>query len=40
MVLSLKYVRSEKNLADPLTKGLPRIVVLELSREMGLKLME
>jgi len=28
-VISLEYVRSEKNLADPLMKGLPRKVVLE-----------
>ena len=36
-VISLQYVRSEKNLADPLTKGLTRRVVLETSRGMGLK---
>jgi len=29
-----------QKLADPLTKGLPRKVVLELSRGMGLKPME
>ena len=39
-VISLEYLRSEKNLADPLTKGLPRRVVLESSRGMGLKPME
>jgi len=39
-VVSLEYVRSEKNLADPLIKGLPRRVVLELSKGMGLKPME
>jgi len=39
-VISLKYVRFEKNLADPLTKGLPRRVVHETSRGMGLKPME
>ena len=39
-LISLEYVRSEKNLADPLTKGLPRRVVLETSRGMGLKPME
>ena len=39
-VISLEYVRSEKNLADPLTKGLPRKVVLESSRGMGLKPMD
>jgi len=36
-VISLDYVRSEKNLADPLTKGLPRRVVVESTRGMGLK---
>jgi len=36
-VISLQYVRSEKNLADPLTKGLTRRLVLETSRGMGLK---
>jgi len=36
-VISLEYVRSKKNLADALTKGLPRRVVLELLRGMGLK---
>ena len=39
-VISLEYVRSEKNLTDPLTKGLPRRIVLEMSRGMGLKPME
>jgi len=32
----MDFVKSEKNLADLLTKGLPRNVVLELSREMDL----
>jgi hypothetical protein len=36
-VISPQYVRSEKNLADPLTKGLTRRLVLETSRGMGLK---
>jgi len=36
-IISLQYVRSEKNLADPLTKGLTRRVVLETSRGMGPK---
>jgi hypothetical protein len=36
-VISLEFVRSERNLADPLTKGLTRKLVLESSREMGLK---
>lgn len=39
-VISLDYVRSENNLADPFTKGLPRKVVLESSRGMGLKPMD
>jgi len=38
--ISLEYVRSERNLADPLTKGLPGRVVLESSRGMGLKPLE
>ncbi|TYK14234.1 ty1-copia retrotransposon protein [Cucumis melo var. makuwa] len=33
----LEFVRSEKNLADPLTKGLTRKVVLDSSVNMGLK---
>ena len=37
VVISLLYVRSEKNLADSLTKGLTRRVVLETSRGIGLK---
>ena len=32
----LDFVKSEKNIADPLTKGLSRSVVLDSSREMGL----
>jgi hypothetical protein len=36
-VISLEYVRSERNLADPLTKGLAKKVVLDTSRGMGLK---
>ena len=35
-VISLEYMKSEKNLADPFTKGLPRKVVLDMSR-VGLK---
>jgi len=38
-VISLQYVRSDKNLPDPLTKGLTRRVMLATSRGMGLKLM-
>ncbi|KAL0332841.1 UNVERIFIED_CONTAM: Retrovirus-related Pol polyprotein from transposon TNT 1-94 [Sesamum calycinum] len=35
-IISLEYVRSERNLADPLTKGLTRRNILETSRAMGL----
>ena len=35
-IIALDFVRSEKNLADHLTKGLSRAVVLESSRGMGL----
>lgn len=36
-VISLDYVRSERNLADPLIKGLPRRQIVDMSRGMGLK---
>ena len=36
-VISLEFVRSERNLADSLPKGLTRKLVLESSREMWLK---
>lgn len=36
-VLTMEYIRSERNLADPLTKGLNRKMVLESSMGMGLK---
>ncbi|KAA0043284.1 Retrovirus-related Pol polyprotein from transposon TNT 1-94 [Cucumis melo var. makuwa] len=35
--ISLEFVRSEKNLADPLTKGLTKKMVLDSSVNMGLK---
>ena len=35
-VISMDFVRSEKNLADPLTKPLTRTLVSETSRGMGL----
>ncbi|KAA0037293.1 Retrovirus-related Pol polyprotein from transposon TNT 1-94 [Cucumis melo var. makuwa] len=35
--ISLEFVRFEKNLVDPLTKGLTRKVVLDSSVNMGLK---
>ena len=34
-VVLLDFVKSKKNIADPLTKSLSRSVVLESSREMG-----
>ncbi|KAL0350117.1 UNVERIFIED_CONTAM: Retrovirus-related Pol polyprotein from transposon TNT 1-94 [Sesamum radiatum] len=39
-IISLDYVRSERNLVDPLTKGLTRRIILETSRAMGLKPLE
>lgn len=36
-VISLEYVRTEKNLADPFTKGLSRRQVEDSSSGMGLK---
>ncbi|KAK4390528.1 hypothetical protein Sango_2116100 [Sesamum angolense] len=39
-IISLDYVRSERNLADPLTKGLTRRIILKTSRAMGLKPLE
>jgi len=35
--ISIDYVNSERNLADPLTKSLGSNMILETSREMGLK---
>ena len=35
--ISIDYVKSEVNLADPLTKPLGRKLIYETSREMGLK---
>ena len=35
--MTLEFVRSEDNLADPLTKGLARSKVIITSRGMGLK---
>jgi len=37
-VVILNFVKSEKNIADPLTKDLSRSVILESSREMGLSI--
>ena len=36
-VITLDYVQTAKNLADPFTKGLSRNVIDEASREMGLR---
>lgn len=36
-VISVDYVKSERNLADPFTKGLTRNMVLDSSKGMGLK---
>ncbi|KAL0329324.1 UNVERIFIED_CONTAM: Retrovirus-related Pol polyprotein from transposon TNT 1-94 [Sesamum radiatum] len=36
-IISLDYMRSERNLADSLTKGLTTRIILETSRAMGLK---
>ena len=36
-VISIDYVKSKDNIADPLTKGLPREQVYKSSRGMGLK---
>ena len=35
-VMSLDFVRSERNLADPLTKPLARTLMSETSRGIGL----
>ena len=36
-VIALDYVHTAKNLADPFTKGLSRIVIDNASREMGMR---
>jgi hypothetical protein len=36
-VITIVFVRTEKNLADPLTKGLTKDMVLKTSLGMGLK---
>ena len=35
-VVILNFIKLEKNFADPLTKGLFRSVVLDISKKMGL----
>ena len=39
-VISIDYVRSKDNIADPLTKGLNKELVEKSSRGMGLKPLE
>ena len=39
-VISLDFVKSEKNLADPLTKGLCKKLVFDTSRGTGLRPIE
>ncbi|GJY60873.1 retrovirus-related pol polyprotein from transposon TNT 1-94 [Tanacetum coccineum] len=39
-IITIEYIRSCKNLADPFTKGLPKDIVFGTTREMGLKPME
>ena len=36
-VIALEYVHTAKNLADPFTKGLSRVVIDSASREMGMR---
>ena len=36
-IITIMYVKTSKNLADPFTKGLPRDVVKGTSKEIGLK---
>jgi hypothetical protein len=36
-VITVGYVHTEKNLADPFTKGLSRNVIVNASKEMGLR---
>ena len=36
-VLALEYIQSTKNLVDPVTKGLSRVVIEKASRETGMK---
>nr|GEV13381.1 hypothetical protein [Tanacetum cinerariifolium] len=39
-IITIEYIRSCKNLADPFTKGLPKDIVFGTTREMGLKPIE
>ena len=36
-VMALDYIQTAKNLANPFTKGLSRIVIENASREMGMR---
>ena len=36
-IITIDYVKSKDNIADPLTKGLTREMVAETSRGMGLR---
>ena len=36
-VIALDYIQSAKNLADPFTKGLSRVVIENASSEMGMR---
>ena len=36
-VIALDYIQTAKNLADPFTKGLSRVVIENASREIGMK---
>jgi hypothetical protein len=36
-VIAVNYIHSEKNLADPFTKGLARTVISVASMDMGLR---
>jgi hypothetical protein len=36
-VIAVSYVKSENNLSDPFTKGLPRNVISMMSKNMGMR---
>ena len=36
-IISIDYVKSKENIADPLTKGIPRELIRNLSKGMGLR---
>ncbi|GJU76343.1 hypothetical protein Tco_1273413 [Tanacetum coccineum] len=39
-IITIEYIRSCKNLTDPFTKGVPKDIVFETTRDMGLKSIE